>query len=153
MIQRIPNSFCEAFGFQLSTNVIIRCKKTAWKGFFDEGNKNIYGLKSFMRFYEIKIYNLIQFDYYGQNLFVVSIFRDTAIEARYPTNNAEEYLKNEDMSNWIKDQYVINMFSMEYDKSEELWSFNACKNCDLYFNINISKEDVGQKKKHLVSIF
>lgn len=151
MTQRIPKSFCEAFGCQLSSNVIIKCKKIAWKASFDNGKKRFYGLESLMRFYKIKLYNLIQFDYYGQNLFVVSIYRETAIECKYPTTNPNENYKNEDMTTWIKDEYVIDRFSMEYDKSQELWSFNACQNCVLYFNINIRNSDIDLKTKHLVS--
>lgn len=127
----------------------------AWKATFDECKNRFYGLQSFMRFYEIKIYNLIQFDYYGENLFVVAgIFRDTATECKYPTTiNVEEYFKTKDITSWIEDEYVIDRCSMEYHKSRELWLFNACHSCYLYFTINIGKDDIAGKRNKLVSTF
>lgn len=135
---RMPKSFFDEFGKKLSSKLIIKCKKMIWKGKLDEESKEIYGLINFMRFYEIKIYNLVQFDYYGNDLFDVKIFKDTAIECNYPIEDPEVFFKNDNINSWRKEQYMIDCSSLEYQKSYALWKFNSYENNVTSFDIKIS---------------
>lgn len=148
----MPKSFHDEFGEHLSSKLIIRCKKLIWKGNFDDEMKEIYGLMNFMRFYGIKIYNLVQFDYYGNDLFVVKIFKDTALEINYPEEDPEEFFKKECNHYWRKEQYLFDSLSLEYQKSNALWSFNGCENVVQYFDINICNSDIDEQLMTLVSI-
>lgn len=106
-----------------------------------------------MRFYGVKIYNLLQLDYYGDNLFVVKIFKDTATECNYESKDLAEFLKIEDLEHWRKDKYVLDSLSLEYEKVSARWLFNALHNNASYFQITINSLDIDPKQNKLVKGF
>lgn len=127
-VQGMPKSFYAEFGKKLSSKLIIRWKKIVWKAKFDEDMKELYDLESFMRFFEIKLYNLVQFDYYGNDLFLVKIFRNSGIESNYQTLDPALFFKNESMHRWRHEEYMLDCISLEYQKSLALWLYNAYEN-------------------------
>lgn len=147
----MPKSFFDEYGNQLSPKLIIRCKKLVWTGKLDDESKEIYGLINFMRFYEIKLYNLVQFDYYGNDLFKVKIFKDTAVECNYPIKNPEEFFKDDNINTWKKEQYIINCLSLEYQKAYALWKFNCYENYVQSFDIHVGNADLDKNILSLVS--
>ncbi|KAK1354320.1 hypothetical protein POM88_047576 [Heracleum sosnowskyi] len=111
----------------------------------------ICGLGSFMKFYEIKIYNLVQFDFYGNNLFLVKIFKDSAVECEYPITNQNNFMDNEKLHTvWRKEQYVIDGWSLEYDKAHALWSFSSHHNYVNYFEKKIKFFDIDENVNNTV---
>lgn len=79
-------------------NVKIKCKKFNWKAKIDLKTGKVYGLRRFKHLYEIKLYNVVQFDYYGEDMFVVKIFKEYGIEVKYPNMNPKDITKDEHMS-------------------------------------------------------
>ena len=151
--QRIPKSFLDEIGNQVSSSVIVKCGNIAWKAKIENESSVIFGLRRFMRFFEVKLWNLVQFDYYGNNLFIVHIFKDNAVESKYPKIDPEEFFKNENMNSWREEQYVIDFLSMEYQKSCALWTFNAYTDCVPYYNVKIGRLDIDENVEKLVRIF
>lgn len=146
-------SLVNTFGHQLSASVIIKCEKFVWKEKFDKDTREINGLIRFIRCYEVKLNNLLQFDYYAKDMFLVKIFRDNEVECNNRIEDPELFLKNENLSSWRKDRYTIDRNSvktMKYQKSHALWSFNANENYDYCFDINIDNVDLDHNIRNLV---
>lgn len=106
-----------------------------------------------MKFYGVKIYNLLQFDYYGESVFVIKIFKDTAIECTYPTEKVEVYFQNAESQRWKKDQYILDSSSLEYEKVCALWIFNAYHNYAKYVEIQIKNMNIDLEMNNMVSKF
>ncbi|KAK1378623.1 hypothetical protein POM88_025367 [Heracleum sosnowskyi] len=141
----IPKSFYDEFGEHLSANVKIMCKDITWEAKIDMELGKICDLGSFMKFYEIKIYNLVQFDFYGNNLFLVKNFKDSEVECEYPITNQKVFMDNEKLHTvWRKEQYVIGGWSLEYDKTHALWSFSSRHNYVNYFEKKIKFYDIDE---------
>ncbi|KAK1367678.1 hypothetical protein POM88_033770 [Heracleum sosnowskyi] len=142
---RIPKSFYDEFGKYLSPNLKIMCKEITWEAEIDTKLLKICGLGTFMRFYEIKLYNLVQFDFYGNNIFVVNIFKDSGVECVYPIKDKKVFMDNEKMHTvWRKEEYVIDGWSLEFDKANALWSFNSHQNYVDYFEKKINFNDMDE---------
>ncbi|KAK1378495.1 hypothetical protein POM88_025239 [Heracleum sosnowskyi] len=147
---RVPQSFLDEFLEHLTSRVIVKCDRFVWEAKFDKDTKKIYGLRRFMRFYQIKLYNLVQFDYYRDCLFLVKIFKNTAVECDYRKQDPEEFFRNEDLNSWRKEHYITDCLSLEYEKCHAVWSLNAFENHVGYININIRDVDIDQKHEKLV---
>ncbi|KAK1396947.1 hypothetical protein POM88_006810 [Heracleum sosnowskyi] len=144
-MESIPKSFYDEFGEHLSANVKIMCKDITWEAKIDMELGKICDLGSFMKFYEIKIYNLVQFDFYGNNLFLVKKFKDSTVECEYPITNQKVFMDNEKLHTvWRKEQYVIDGWSLEYDKAHALWSFSSHHNYVNYFEKKIKFYDIDE---------
>ncbi|KAK1384936.1 hypothetical protein POM88_022671 [Heracleum sosnowskyi] len=144
-MESIPKSFYDEFGEHLSANVKIMCKDITWEAKIDMELGKICDLGSFMKFYEIKIYNLVQFDFYGNNLFLVKKFKDSAVECEYPITNQKVFMDNEKLHTVRrKEQYVIDGWSLEYDKAHALWSFSSHHNYVNYFEKKIKFYDIDE---------
>lgn len=114
------------------------CNEITWEAEIDTELAKICGLGSFVRFYEIKLYNLVHFDFYGNNMFVVKFFKDTGVECVYPIKDKKEFMDSEDSHTvWRKEEYVIDGWSLELDKARALWSFNSQQNYVDYFEKKI----------------
>ncbi|KAK1360110.1 hypothetical protein POM88_044584 [Heracleum sosnowskyi] len=121
------------------------CKEITWEAEIDTELVKICGLGTFMRFYEIKLYNLVQFDFYGNNTFVVNIFKDSGVECVYPIKDKKVFMDNEKMHTvWRKEEYVIDGWSLEFDKANALWSFNSHQNYVDYFEKKINFNDMDE---------
>ncbi|KAK1401088.1 hypothetical protein POM88_000693 [Heracleum sosnowskyi] len=148
---RIPKSFYDEFGKYLSPNLKIMCKEITWEAEIDTKLLKICGLGTFMRFYEIKLYNLVQFDFYGNNIFVVNIFTDSGVECVYPIKDKKVFMDNEKMHTvWRKEEYVIDGWSLEFDKANALWSFNSHQNYVDYFEKKINFNDMDENHTNVV---
>lgn len=113
-----------------------------WKARIDHDTERICGLQKFMEFYEIKLYNLMMFDFFGKDLFLVKIFRNTAIECNYVVKNLDDYFKYGKSTRSKEEEYIFDLWSPEYDRSRALWSFSASRNSQIYFEIIMKKNYV-----------
>lgn len=153
LLQRIPKSFINEFGMKLSSRLLIRCEMFVWKCKCDVDREIIYGMRRFIKCYDIKVYNVIQFDYYGDNVFVVKIFRNTTIECNDSIMEPAKFLENEKHFKINKDLNIIDGLSLQYQKAYALWFFNACQNFDEYFEIKILNVHINGADHILVSVF
>lgn len=91
--QRVPRPFDRDFGGKLPSKLWIRCKANIWSAKYDRERKCIYGLRTFVTFYGIRIFGIVQFNYYGDGMFSVKIFKESVVECNYPLSNPKEYKK------------------------------------------------------------
>ncbi|KAK1384317.1 hypothetical protein POM88_022052 [Heracleum sosnowskyi] len=136
----------------LSLRIRVRLNNIVWEAKYYAQSKDIYCLRKFKRFYGVKLYHLVQFDYYGDNLFVVQIFKNSAIECNYPTEDPEKFFENENINNWRKELYMMGCSSMEFEKSYALWLFNGYENGVDYFDISIISSDIDKRFKNLIML-
>lgn len=78
------------------------------------------GLGTFMRYYQLKLYSTIQFDYYGDDVFVVKNFKTNAVECDYPTNDVKKFIKNKKSYEWEPVEYVVGNSTLEFEKHTSL---------------------------------
>lgn len=69
------------------------CGKVCWKGSLRLDLVSFDDLGSFVRYYKIKMYSTVQFDYYGDDLFKVKVFTTNAVECDYPITKTKEFIK------------------------------------------------------------
>lgn len=79
------------------------------------------------------------------------IFKESAIECKYPTITPDELFKSDKMPRWKEKEYVFHDQSIEMEKSFALLSFNAFRNCLHYYQIEIDNVDLDKGFKNLVS--
>lgn len=116
-----------------------------WKAEIDEEKEKLCGLAKFMHFHEIKLYNLVQFDYYGDDLFVTKIFKESAIELKYLKCNPKDFLTVVHLSTFKEEEYELDGWSLAYDKARALWNFCACQNYVQYFELMIHNADIDKQ--------
>lgn len=105
-----------------------------------------------MHFYKVKLLNLVQFDYYGGDLFRVKIFREYVVECKYPKRSPLEFMNNDERAKCRDEEYMVNSRSIEFQKACATWSFNAFRNCVQYYEIKIEETDVDYRTKRKVRI-
>ncbi|KAK1380373.1 hypothetical protein POM88_027117 [Heracleum sosnowskyi] len=95
-----------------------------------------------MKFYGVRIFGIIQFDYYDNGLFNVNIFKKIAIECYYPLSDPRAYKKSEAAKEYNVDEFLINFDSLEYFKRIEQLSFNGFFLEPHYAEIEIMTKDI-----------
>lgn len=110
-------------------------------------------LETFVKFYCVRIFNIVQFDYYGDGLFTFQIYKETGIECCYPSRDAKEFKKIELANVWKKDEYLIDYNSMEYQKRVDLLCFKKIENIVDYIQIDIISMDVDPSLQMLVNFY
>lgn len=73
----MPEEFVDRFGNTLPFMIGLSCKKVLWCVEYDLEWKKICSLDRFMKYYGLKIFNHVQFDYLGEGVFVIRIFKET----------------------------------------------------------------------------
>lgn len=104
-----------------------------------------------MIFYGVKLFNIVQFDYYGDNIFIATIFKENGIESKYPVTDPKKYFLTEESRRWKKEDYIIQQGTMQYEQNAALFCFNGLMNVTEYYDIQITNSDVDQKFAHMVS--
>lgn len=143
--------FHKQFGRKLPSRLKIRCKSNTWTAKYDTEFNCIYGLRTFVKFYGIRIFSIVQFDYYGGGLFKVKIYKESAIECHYPLSDPIAFKKSEAAKEVNEDQFLVNYDSLEYDKRLALLTFNGFILDPHYVQIDIMPMDIDPKRKILVS--
>lgn len=75
--------FVHEFGDELPFWLHVKCNSFVWCCKYDMDQNQICGLTTFMKIYGIKLYNVLQFDYFGNGIFVVKVFDETAVERKF----------------------------------------------------------------------
>lgn len=83
------------------------CGNVFWKGRINSEMRIFDGLESFMRYYTVKMYSMIQFDYYGDDTFKVIIFKTNMVEYNYPTIDVNFFIKNKNTDNWKAEEFIL----------------------------------------------
>lgn len=95
------------------------------------------------------MYNLVQFDYYGDELFEVKIYKETAIECNYPSIHPEDYRNIDASKRWKEAQYVLDIESLKFEKKKSLLAFNACANNLDYVEMVVINFDIDPRRINL----
>lgn len=149
--QRIPSELRSNYKTKLPSKLWFICENVCWKGRFNSDVGTLDGLGSFMRFYKLKMYSTIQFDYYGDDLFVVKKFKTNAVEGDCPRNNPKTFTKNKETYDWNLDEYIVGNSTIELEKHTSLWGFNAYWNSADFKKMKISSSDLNRRTSYVVS--
>ena len=90
-----------------------------------------------MIFYEVEPFNIVQFNYYGDDTFIVKLFKEYGIESKYPITNVASYFESEKGRKWRMQKFIHEHSSMEFDKNAALFNFNGLQNICVYYEIDI----------------
>lgn len=90
-----------------------------------------------MRYYGFGVYSVAQFDYYGEGMFEVKLFRETANECNYPKQHPNEFVKTKDKEAFYVDDYLLDLESIEFEKRFALFCCNGCRNTTDYVEMRI----------------
>lgn len=80
----IPKSFNEKFGKKMPTTLKILCGDDVWKSKYNYELSRLDGLRPFLLYYRVTIFSSVMFDYYGDDLLTVKIFRENVAESFIP---------------------------------------------------------------------
>ncbi|KAL1813306.1 hypothetical protein ACET3Z_023371 [Daucus carota] len=136
-MERVPEFFHSRFGESLKCRLGIKCRNYIWPAKYDQESRKIYGLRSFMRYYGFGVYSVAQFDYYGDGMFEVKLFRETADECNYPKQHPNEFVKTKDKEPFYVDDYLLDFQSIESEKRFSLFCFNGCRNTTAFVEMRI----------------
>lgn len=137
-------------GKKMAKKLLLKSGKSIWKCTYDAANKRIVGVGSFIRYYGITLYGMVQFDYYGDDMFSVRIFKSTAISIDHPSQNPKEFVKNEKFEEWKTDEFQFDSTTLEFRKSVSLWGFNAYRNYREYYSMKVYGFDLDPRIYNLV---
>lgn len=108
--------FHKSYRYKLSARIYVRCKNCVWWVKYDAKNYSIFGLRKFMMFYGVKLFDFIQFDYYRGDMFVVTIFNESVLEPNYPVIEPPNFFNSEKAKNCKREDFVIERGTVEYEK-------------------------------------
>lgn len=147
-LQPVPTKFHKEIGHNLNSAIYIKCKKCVWQAKYNADSLEISGLPNFMIYYRVELFNLVQFEYYGNDIFNVTIFKESGIECKYPIIHPVKYLKSEEARKWRKGKLIPEVGSMECEKNAALFCFNALKNVSDYYEIDIISNSFDDDCSH-----
>ncbi|KAL1824226.1 hypothetical protein ACET3Z_011004 [Daucus carota] len=146
----LPEEFVDTFGHTLPFMIGISCKMVLWCVDCDIERKEICSLSRFMKYYGLKIFNLVQFDYLGEGLFVVRLFKETAIESKYPTDRANDVQCSKEWEALNRSHYVLDTSTLEGEKAIASISFNACSSRTDYVYLLYVESDVDHSRGDMI---
>ncbi|XP_017240976.1 uncharacterized protein LOC108213693 isoform X1 [Daucus carota subsp. sativus] len=146
----MPEDFVATFGHTLPFMIGLSCKKVLWCVDYNIERKEICSLNRFKKFYGVKILNLVQFDYIGDGLFVIRLFKDTAFECKCPTGRANDVEISKEWEALNKAQYVLDTNTLECEKSIAPISFNSCSNRTDYTYLMFVESDIDQSRGNMI---
>lgn len=149
-MQTLPEEFVDTFGHTLPFMIGISCKMVLWCVDCDIERKEICSLSRFMKYYGLKIFNLVQFDYLGEGLFVVRLFKETAIESKYPSDRANDVQCSKEWEALNRSHYVLDTSTLEGEKAIASISFNACSHQTDYTYLMFVESDIDQSRGNMV---
>lgn len=130
--------------------VSLHCRNINWKAKFNYAMSKFDGLETFMRYYDMTMYSMVKFDYYGEDLFRVKIFETHAVECHYPKNNVKEFINNQKTQQWMDEEYIVGRSTLEFEKFISLWRFNAKWNWGGDKKMVVSEGDIDPRNPIMV---
>ena len=146
----MPEDFVARFGRTLPFMIGLSCKKVLWCVDYNIERKEICKLNRFKKFYGVKLLNLVQFDYVGDGLFVLRLFKDTTFESKDPAGSATDVESSEEWEELNRSQYVLDTNTLESEKAIASISFNACSNRIDYTYLMFVESDIDQSRGNMV---
>lgn len=150
ILQRVPDSFISAIDGNIPSKLRIICNTLKWRARFDSEVGKICGLADFMEYYGIKLFNIILFEYHGNGVFSVKVYKTAAIETNYPTILPNEWKKQK--NEWKDEEFMVEYGNLEFQKAIALLGYNALLNLSQSFEISIGSVDFEEGGINLVSL-
>lgn len=101
-------------GEDISTKLMFKWGNSVWKCTYDSEKMRFKGLQKFMRYCRVIIFSMIKFDYYGDAMFRVTIFKPNAIECKRPTYDFKDFVTYDGFQKWNQDEFMIDGLSLEF---------------------------------------
>lgn len=146
----MPDEFVDRFGPMIPFRIALSCLKIMWVVKYDLHKRHIYGLGKFFKFYDFKIFNLAQLDYLGEGLFVVTLFKDNAMELEYPVGNPNNLVMDKEWEEQNRDDYVVKPGTPQLDRCVSSIFFNGCSNKDGYASLLVLDSDMEMDGERMV---
>ncbi|KAL8108954.1 hypothetical protein AgCh_025158 [Apium graveolens] len=137
---RVPEDFKSVCGGRIPTSLKIYCKTHKWRARYNSEIGKICGLARFMEFYGITIYNLVLFDYHGDGVFNVKIYKEAAIEINYPTIEPNEWMLNK--SEWKDEEFMVFYGNIQFQKSVAMLVYDGFLNKTEAYRISVNSADL-----------
>lgn len=101
-----------------------------------------------MLYHGVNTFSIIQFDYYGDSIFIASIFNDYAIECEYPQICPKKFFETENCVNHYYTRYTESDGTIAYNKRAARFCFNVEMNIGEYYEIHLQNSyECGSVKK------
>ena len=123
-----------------------------WPAKYDKKVRKIYDIGKVMRYYGLTVYNIALFEYYGDGLFEVRLFRDTAVECPYPKMHPNQFFKTT-RKIYYEEDYILDRQSLEFEKRISFFYFNACSTKIVFVEMCIAEQNLDPNLHNLVSFF
>lgn len=150
-MQTVPKAYHKEFGCNISSAILIKCQNCVWRAKYSAEAIKIWGLRRFMIFYGVDLFNLVQFDYYGDDIFFVTIFKETGIESKYPVISPLNFFESEEGKEWKKRRLIPEHGNMDYEKNAAMFTFNGLRNVRDYYDIDIVNSYTDDNFQKMVS--
>ena len=137
--QRVPEDFKSVCGGRIPTGLKIYCKTHKWRARYDSEIGKICGLAHFMEFYGITTYNLILFDYHGDGVFNVKIYKEAASEINYPTIEPNDWMLNK--PEWKDEEFMVVYGNIQFQKSVAMLYDGFLNKTEVY-RISVNSADL-----------
>ncbi|KAL8093239.1 hypothetical protein AgCh_035216 [Apium graveolens] len=137
---RLPEDFKSVCGGRIPTSLKIYCKTHKWRARYDSEIGKICGLARFMEFYEITIYTLVLFDYHGDGVFNVKIYKEAAIGINYPMIEPNEWMLNK--PEWKDEEFMVVYGNIQFQKSVAMLVYDNFLNKTEAYRISVNSADL-----------
>lgn len=146
---RIPSFFLDKFGSSLSYHLQIKCNNLMWHAIYDNNKKKIRGLYDFLRFYDLRMYSVVIFDYFGCGKFVAKCYTHNATVVVNPTVEPDDFFKNEKSRYLTMDRFVYGHNNLEIEKLIAISSYNSIKESAEEFKLEVKAVDNMQGMQYM----
>lgn len=149
-VQRLPKAVHNDIGKDITTKLMFKCEHSVWKCTYDSEKMRFKGLQKFMRYYRVTIFSMLKFDYYGDDMFKVTIFKPNAIESKRPMYDFKDFVTYNGFQTWNPEEFMFDGSSLEFQKNLGIWAFNSYRNYPEYYSMRVYSFDIDKRKHELV---
>lgn len=152
-MQRLPSSFLDKYGEKLYYHLYLKCENLMWLAVYDKDRKKICGLNNFLRFYDLRMYSVLIFDYFGSGNFAVKCYKSTATSVISPTIDPAEFFANENSNQLNMDEFIYGRNHLQIEKYIGLVCYNAFNHDPEEFKIEVKGIQNNEESQVLVRSF
>ncbi|KAK1397455.1 hypothetical protein POM88_007318 [Heracleum sosnowskyi] len=113
---RIPEPFLSEFGRIMPYFLQLRFDDIMWHAYFEKEEKKVCGTYDLFRYYDLRMYSFVIFDYIGKGIFKVKGYTTNAIEAEKPEIDVAQFYKNFEPSQLRFDEFVYGRNHLQIER-------------------------------------
>ncbi|KAK1353521.1 hypothetical protein POM88_051886 [Heracleum sosnowskyi] len=113
---RIPEPFLSEFGRIMPYFLQLRFDDIMWHAYFEKEEKKVCGTYDLFRYYDLRMYSFVIFDYIGKGIFKVKGYTTNAIEVQKPEIDVAQFYKNFEPSQLRFDEFVYGRNHLQIER-------------------------------------